>query len=169
MKGSEVICLLVLFAVASTTENIGFLDHIDYVSISDTAVTLLCPMEDGKVDPNNLNNTEFTSYTDQNNGLHFCNRGSEKFYFYTKLKVCKGCVEMGTGLVLTMMIGDILLTAGVILIVYVCAKRKAAPAPPQRAANPRQANAPLPPNPDYQRLNPATRSKDIYAEAKRPY
>ncbi|KAL7849435.1 hypothetical protein SRHO_G00210580 [Serrasalmus rhombeus] len=83
--------------------------------------------------------------------------------------VCVDCVDLDMGWATAIVIGDILVTLGVILIVYLCAKKKAGPAPRQRATPGRQAGAPPPPNPDYQVLNPATRSRDVYAEAVRKH
>ncbi|KAF5896481.1 T-cell surface glycoprotein CD3 epsilon chain, partial [Clarias magur] len=50
--------------------------------------------------------------------------------------------------------GDVLITAGVVLMVYFCARKKGETAAPQRATQARQARGqargPTPPDPDYQ-------------------
>ncbi|XP_053095474.1 T-cell surface glycoprotein CD3 epsilon chain [Pangasianodon hypophthalmus] len=70
-----------------------------------------------------------------------------------------------------MVFGDVVFTLVIVAIVYRCAQKKAGTAAPQRVTQPRQARgqarAPPPPDPDYQPLNQATRSNDLYAQANR--
>ncbi|KAL6471992.1 hypothetical protein MHYP_G00206420 [Metynnis hypsauchen] len=175
MNGRELTCLLLLFAVAVHADDSSF--DTSNLYIDGTTVTLTCPGEspkwtkDGKTpdgEPTE-NALMISNYKDTHNGLYNCTTGDKTYYFYTKLKVCEGCVDLDMGWATMIVIGDILVTLGVILIVYLCAKKKAGPAPRQRATPGRQAGAPPPPNPDYQVLNPATRSRDVYAEAVRKH
>ncbi|XP_007229632.3 T-cell surface glycoprotein CD3 epsilon chain-like [Astyanax mexicanus] len=183
MKGSEVkTWLLLLLAVAQTTTadypedtESGFQTGKEYVTFRDLDVILTCPESDSTEitwGPKNIvgDGTEgiIEDYT-EDESLYYCQKKGDtvKHFFYVKAKVCKGCVEMNKGLVIAAMFGDILFTLGVILVIYACAKKKNSSPAPQRAAHSRQPSAPPPPEPDYQSLNQATRSRDIYAEAGR--
>ncbi|XP_051536065.1 T-cell surface glycoprotein CD3 epsilon chain [Myxocyprinus asiaticus] len=95
-------------------------------------------------------------------GLYTCKSGSTKIHFYLKAKVCENCHELSGLMATGVIFSDLLLTAGVILIVYVCAQKNTSNTN-QRAPNQRSRDAPQPPNPDYARLNPKTVSKDVYA------
>ncbi|KAI4879547.1 hypothetical protein NFI96_030824 [Prochilodus magdalenae] len=182
----QVICLLLLFTDKLTVDGADqppeFDNTTEYVTYKDTTVELECP----GLDPENLlpvtwvKNTEelpektntlvIKDYQDKDNDLYYCTRDKKfKMYFYTKIKVCNGCIEMDMTWTALLMFGDIFITLGVIILVYMCSKKKTGSAPPQRGAKGPQARAPPPPEPDYQRLNQATRSKDLYAEAKRKY
>ncbi|KAI4897703.1 hypothetical protein NFI96_012940 [Prochilodus magdalenae] len=181
MSGREVISLILLFAVARVnSDDPKPFDKDKNVEIDGTTVTLICPEDSAKWEKEGKeaegekteNKLVINKYTDKNNGLYHCvNSDStvskQKYYFYTKLKVCEGCVEMDMSYSLGIVIGDIMITVGVVILIYMCAKKKAGPAPHQRAAHSRQTGAPPPPEPDYQSLNQATRSRDVYAEARR--
>ncbi|XP_017564929.2 T-cell surface glycoprotein CD3 epsilon chain [Pygocentrus nattereri] len=178
MNRRELISLFVLFAGLTLTTADG--DEVNKhetsnLYIDGTTVTLFCPEEPTKWKKDGADlvgtdkNLTISNYKDENNGFYQCGTEKNKYYFYTKLKVCVDCVDLDMGWATAIVIGDILVTLGVILIVYLCAKKKAGPAPRQRATPGRQAGAPPPPNPDYQVLNPATRSRDVYAEAVRKH
>ncbi|XP_072546917.1 T-cell surface glycoprotein CD3 epsilon chain-like [Salminus brasiliensis] len=177
MNGREVTRLLVLFTAALALAEEGIKDGAD-VWIKGYKVTLVCPLDntDGvtwekdKITVSNKSNYEIENYTQNKDGLYSCmnNKKTHTYYFYTSLHVCKGCVELDVTLAMGIMFGDVLITLGVILMVYLCAKRKAAPAsaPPQRAQRRQPSSAP-PSEPAYQALNPGTRGKDVYSDVKR--
>ncbi|KAL7825369.1 hypothetical protein AOLI_G00325760 [Acnodon oligacanthus] len=174
MNGRALTCLLGLFAVAVHADD-GPLGT-SHLSIDGTTVTLTCPGEPTKWEKDRKaleKETEkaliISNYKNEDNGFYQCTTATNQYYFYTQLKVCKDCMDLEAGWATAIVIGDILVTLGVILIVYLCAKKKAGPAPHQRATPGRQAGAPPPPNPDYQVLNPATRNRDVYAEAVRKH
>ncbi|XP_062872601.1 T-cell surface glycoprotein CD3 epsilon chain-like, partial [Trichomycterus rosablanca] len=105
-------------------------------------------------------------YEDQRNGLYHCSYDGTKHYFYIKATVCENCYDLDKTLATGVMIGDVIFTLGVVLIVYLCAQNKAGKAAPQRAKQARsQGKGPAVPEPDYQPLNPGTRSNDVYASA----
>ncbi|KAM9453922.1 T-cell surface glycoprotein CD3 epsilon chain-like [Salvelinus alpinus] len=78
--------------------------------------------------------------------------------------VCENCVELDATLVTGVIVGDLLVTGGVIFIVYSWAQKKSGPAAPQKPTY-RSAGRgpPVVPSPDYEPLSVATRSRDIYA------
>ncbi|XP_072546918.1 T-cell surface glycoprotein CD3 epsilon chain-like [Salminus brasiliensis] len=142
--------------------------------IKGTTVTLQCSgsgkwtwKKDGKAINDSTSDLIINKYTDQDNGLYTCSDDKD-YYIYTNLKVCEGCVELDVTLAMGIVFGDVLITLGVILMVYLCAKRKAAPAsaPPQRAPR-RQPNTAQPSDSTYQELNPETIAKDVYSDVKR--
>lgn len=79
-------------------------------------------------------------------------------------QLCKDCYELNPTVVAGAIIGDLLVTGGVILIVYLRARKKSGPAAPQKPTS-RSAGRgpPVVPSPDYEPLSVATRSSDIYA------
>ncbi|XP_064830514.1 T-cell surface glycoprotein CD3 epsilon chain-like [Oncorhynchus masou masou] len=76
--------------------------------------------------------------------------------------VCENCVELDA--VTGAIVGDLLVTGGVIFIVYSWAQKKSGPAAPQKQTY-RSAGRgpPVVPSPDYEPLSVATCSRDIYA------
>ncbi|XP_053503548.1 T-cell surface glycoprotein CD3 epsilon chain isoform X1 [Ictalurus furcatus] len=177
MKGCQMIYVFFFFTVAITVVA-GQSD----VSISGTTVTLTCPAdqeedvqwykygEDSPVEKGR-NIYSITPYTDKSGGFYYCSYEAESktHHFYIKAKVCEGCVDMDMIVAFGVVFADVMITLGIVAIVYFCAKNKAGTAAPQRATQPRQprgpARGPPPPDPDYQPLNPATRSNDVYAQA----
>ncbi|KAG7322053.1 hypothetical protein KOW79_014911 [Hemibagrus wyckioides] len=156
------------------------------VSFQDRTVTLTCPNVDEdsdlkwKKDGKSINDQKqvtlsLSDYTDKNDGLYSCTSqesAEEKtHYFYIKAKVCDGCVDLDMTLALVVVFADVLLTLVIVLAVYYCTRKNAGTAGPQRPTQARQGRAqargPPPPDPDYQPLNPTTRSGDVYATAHR--
>ncbi|XP_065135996.1 T-cell surface glycoprotein CD3 epsilon chain-like [Paramisgurnus dabryanus] len=133
------------------------------VVFTDTSAILYCP-ETGEVvkwkvkDQSELQQqTELTVEAKDGSvsGTFTCDADGKKHQFYIKSKVCKNCYELNAGLASGVIIGDLLLTGGVILLVYLCTQRK--------SDNTKQRDAPRPPNPDYAPLNPKTQTRDLYA------
>ncbi|KTF93555.1 hypothetical protein cypCar_00032934 [Cyprinus carpio] len=78
-------------------------------------------------------------------------------------QVCENCYELSGLTGWGIMFGDVLITGGVIIIIYFCAARNS-DGPPKKASNPRSVNPPRPPNPDYAALDPKMRSGNaLYA------
>ncbi|XP_070987182.1 T-cell surface glycoprotein CD3 epsilon chain-like [Oncorhynchus clarkii lewisi] len=163
--------LVFLLLIMTTVEGNG------YVSFWRTTVTMTCPgigeWYDGttKMDKNSQNIEE--NYDESKKRVYHCEYqhdhqvGPEKtatYQFYFKGKVCKDCYELNPTLVAGAIIGDLLVTGGVILIVYLRARKKSGPAAPQKPTS-RSAGRgpPVVPSPDYEPLSLATRSRDIYA------
>ncbi|KAM9469638.1 T-cell surface glycoprotein CD3 epsilon chain-like [Clarias gariepinus] len=180
MSGRRLSYVFFFLAVAI----IGVSGEAGSVSFSDTTVTLTCPItatdpekvkwyKNKDIKPDVGTSLTLIDYDDnKDGGLYHCTEDENtKYHFYIKAKVCKGCVDMDMSVAMAMVFGDVLITAGIALMVYFCARRKAETAAPQRATQARQARGqargPTPPDPDYQPLNPATRANDVYAHPQR--
>ncbi|KAL0961575.1 hypothetical protein UPYG_G00355050, partial [Umbra pygmaea] len=64
-------------------------------------------------------------------------------------------------------IGDLLLTGGVILIVFLWAQIRSGPAVPQKPTSHSGGQVPHVPRPEYEPLRHGTRGKDIYATTRK--
>uniref|UniRef100_A0A4W5Q8U6 CD3 gamma/delta subunit Ig-like domain-containing protein n=1 Tax=Hucho hucho TaxID=62062 RepID=A0A4W5Q8U6_9TELE len=142
------------------------------VSFWRTTVTMTCPGEGQWYDGvNQIGETtkDFTeNYVENKKRVYHCvylpEIGGTTYYFYFKGKVCEDCYELNPTLVAWAIVGDLLVTGGVILIVYLMAQKKSGHAAPQKPTS-RSAGRgpPVVPSPDYEPLSAATRSRDIYA------
>ncbi|NP_001117094.1 T-cell surface glycoprotein CD3 epsilon chain isoform 1 precursor [Salmo salar] len=146
------------------------------VSFWRTTVTLTCPDKgdwyDNTIKMNEEESKEIKmDYDESKKNVYQCKYlydqyDTEKttYQFYFKGKVCKDCYELNPTVVAGAIIGDLLVTGGVILIVYLRARKKSGPAAPQKPTS-RSAGRgpPVVPSPDYEPLSVATRSSDIYA------
>ncbi|XP_062408720.1 T-cell surface glycoprotein CD3 epsilon chain-like [Sardina pilchardus] len=125
-----------------------------------------------KIDKRGINETTFTEkYLDSNHDVYSCaaadstDSADPTYKFYIKAKVCENCYELDGSYVAAAICADLLITGGIILLVYAYGQRKSGPAPPKptNARNPTGSGGPPVPNPDYQQLSDFTRSKDTYA------
>lgn len=171
---SHAVLIFLLAGFAATTAQ---MHSTESVLIYGTTVELKCPEGDEEItwqekDKSPTEGQDATyiinGYTDEKDGLYTCESKilNKRYKFYIKAVVCENCYELDMTLAIGVIIGDVLVTLGVVLIVYLCARQKSDTIPPQRATR-QQARGPPVPNPDYQELNPATRSNDIYSHAHR--
>ncbi|XP_029570626.1 T-cell surface glycoprotein CD3 epsilon chain [Salmo trutta] len=149
------------------------------VSFWRTAVTMTCPDQgywyDDTIKVNEDQSKEIVvDYDESKKRVYHCEYPYNQFdtetttyYFYFKGKVCKDCYELNPTVVAGAIIGDLLVTGGVILIVYLRARKKSGPAAPQKPTS-RSAGRgpPVVPSPDYEPLSAATRNRDIYASTQ---
>ncbi|KAL0972753.1 hypothetical protein UPYG_G00194360 [Umbra pygmaea] len=91
--------------------------------------------------------------------------GIINYQFYIKGRGCKNCFEVETALVAGAIVGDLLLTAAVILIVYRWAHKKSGPAAPKKLTTRSRGPAPVVPDSDYEPLRLGSRGTNIYATA----
>ncbi|KAK2881761.1 hypothetical protein Q8A67_019029 [Cirrhinus molitorella] len=144
------------------------------ITIKDNSVMMTCPGgDDGKVIWTK-NNKELEKQTNQTydaeaeqgkgtvEGLFTCQYENTKHVFYLKVKVCEGCYELNGLKAWGIITGDLLLTGGVILIVYLFANKNT-DGTQKRASNSRSLNPPRPPNPDYEALDPKMRNNAVYS------
>ncbi|KAI1893268.1 hypothetical protein AGOR_G00121960 [Albula goreensis] len=90
----------------------------------------------------------------------------ESNYFYVLGKVCENCYELDATLLIGIIVGDLMVTGGIIIFIYNCAQRKAGASPPPSAAGrSTNRNAPSVPDRDYEALNLGTRDNSTYAVA----
>ncbi|NP_001182103.1 T-cell surface glycoprotein CD3 epsilon chain precursor [Oncorhynchus mykiss] len=165
--------LVFLLLIMTTVEGNG------YVSFWRTKVTMTCPGKGewyegtNNLDKNSRSEQIEENYDESKKRVYHCEYQYDPqdypektaiYQFYFKGKVCKDCYELNPTLVAGAIIGDLLVTGGVILIVYLRARKKSGPAAPQKPTS-RSAGRgpPVVPSPDYEPLSLATRSRDIYA------
>ncbi|XP_026137382.1 T-cell surface glycoprotein CD3 epsilon chain isoform X2 [Carassius auratus] len=148
--------------------------------ITDNGVIMTCTGgKDGEVTWNkekvpvaNVNNTIFRVQDDSGTGIvegqYSCEYKENENKniiqtFYINVKVCENCYELSGVMAWGVMIIDLLITGGVILIIYFCSARNS-DSKPKKVSNSRPMNPPRPPNQDYAALDPKMRSGDgLYA------
>ncbi|CAL8337130.1 unnamed protein product [Boreogadus saida] len=163
--GSVLVCLLLSFARSGDTAGVSFWQK---------RFTMTCPDEGAWYkDPGDIkiNQTDHKTleqeYNDMTKGHYHCIYTQEKYHFYVKGKVCDNCYELDPVTVAVVIIADVLLTLGVILVVYVRArKRKSAGAKPKKVSSSGPSGSPDTSSPDYQTLHVNSRS-DPYSTVHR--
>lgn len=154
------------------------------VSISGTRVELTCP-EDPDSEPikwekNGLvlsNNEEehliLDNFSEMKDSGHYtCYRGSpenSRNYLYLKARVCENCMEVDLMALAGIIMGDIVLTLGLLLLVYYWSKNRKAKAKPMtrgvgaggRPGGQNKERPPPVPNPDYEPIRKGQR--DLYS------
>ncbi|CAB1415910.1 unnamed protein product [Pleuronectes platessa] len=111
------------------------------------------------------------SYNSDSKGLYKCVYGElkQEYYFYVKGKACANCIELEAtrlGLAITV---DLAGTIVLMMIIYKCTKKKSSAGSTHASKAPARAGgrAPPVPSPDYEALNPNTRSEDPYSSVNR--
>ncbi|XP_034724052.1 T-cell surface glycoprotein CD3 epsilon chain-like [Etheostoma cragini] len=113
------------------------------------------------------------NYDGNSNDLYYCQfdiegDGSEskkekKYYFYVKGKVCGNCFELESFVVGLAIVVDVLGTAFVMMVIYMCTKKKYSAGLSQASKAPARSAGHAPPNPSpYEQLNHRTRTQDHY-------
>ncbi|XP_056467607.1 T-cell surface glycoprotein CD3 epsilon chain-like [Gadus chalcogrammus] len=162
--GSVLVFLLLSFARSEYTGGVSFWQK---------NFTMTCPKKgdwyktEGDIKINQASETLEQEYNDMTKGHYHCIHNKEKYHFYVKGKVCENCYELDPVTVAVVIIADVLLTLGVILVVYVRArKRKSAGAKPKKVSSSGPSGSPATSSPDYQTLHPNSRS-DPYSTVHR--
>ncbi|XP_058866052.1 T-cell surface glycoprotein CD3 epsilon chain-like [Acipenser ruthenus] len=186
MKKAASLLLALFIAVCSDlVSSEGGDDHSTAqgsVDVSGTSVTLTCPLTStdtgsttwkyNKTEMKADENVElqgdqmtFKTYSSANNGLYKCTAAAEPekhYYFYVKARVCESCVEVEVVPMIGIIFADLLVTAGVAILVYYWAQnRKGASAMAPAARPGRQNRAPPVPNPDYEPIR--TGNREVYS------
>ncbi|XP_062328888.1 T-cell surface glycoprotein CD3 epsilon chain-like [Osmerus eperlanus] len=141
-----------------------------------SSFTLTCP--EGYFHNRTVEQYYQSSYSESDKDTHYCiSEKDEKgvktyYYFYIQATVCENCFELDSSLVAGAIGMDLLLTGGIMMIIYLCAHKKTSGGTPSKSvpakAPPRSGGrAPPVPATDYEMLNPQTRNKDIYAGVQR--
>ncbi|XP_027136071.1 T-cell surface glycoprotein CD3 epsilon chain [Larimichthys crocea] len=115
------------------------------------------------------NTTLTITYGNDKKGLYYCEYDSDKkYYFFVQGKVCENCFELNAALFGVVIVMDVALTAVVMIIIFMCTKKKnpaglahppKTPARPERRGPPGQSS-------EYEQLN-HTRSQDTYSIVNR--
>ncbi|XP_067326974.1 T-cell surface glycoprotein CD3 epsilon chain [Anolis sagrei] len=131
-------------------------------------VTLTCPKEGAKFrrrnqeHPNPLTLTEESDLRSLESGEEFTCESSKIFL---QAKVCEDCVELGLGLLAGIIVSDLLLTLGVLCLVYFCCKdrknRFRGGDTQEKPSGPKADRPPPVPNPDYEPIRKGQR--EVYA------
>ncbi|GLD65634.1 T-cell surface glycoprotein CD3 epsilon chain [Lates japonicus] len=170
MGVQAVLAILVLF-IATVKAQEGS------VSFWKEEFTMICPgngdwYKDNKKVSNSSEKMTQT-YNTNTRGHYHCvydNEGTENTYhFFVKGKVCEKCFELDPTVFAMVIVMDVLMTSIVMMIIYNCTKKKssAAPTQPPRAPARPAGRGPPVPSPDYEHLNPNTRSQDTYSVVNR--
>ncbi|XP_044279634.1 T-cell surface glycoprotein CD3 epsilon chain [Varanus komodoensis] len=145
------------------------------VDISGKSVTLICPLKESSWEQQkSTNGKHFTIEEDKlleiEKGKEYTCKGSEGTRrIFLKAKVCADCVELGMGLVAGIVAADLLITLGVLLLVYYCRRSRAASlgggaargGARGRPRGPKADRPPPVPNPDYEPIRKGQR--EVYA------
>ncbi|XP_075579401.1 T-cell surface glycoprotein CD3 epsilon chain [Pelecanus crispus] len=141
------------------------------VEISGTTVTITCPLSEDKVTwQQNGKNLEFNEakYIIENHDSSpvnlSCSSGGEKHEMYLNARVCANCEELDALAVTGIITADLLITFGVLILVYYFSKdRKGRPSTGAggRPRGQKMQRPPPVPNPDYEPIRKGQR--EVYA------
>ncbi|NWS06870.1 CD3E protein, partial [Motacilla alba] len=158
---------LLLCAVGTTAQQGKFL-----VEISGTTVTITCPIEDdeniqwhlaGKTQDTKERKLIIKDHDSTPANLS-CSLGKEKHQLYLNAKVCATCEELDALTVAGIITADLLITLGVLILVYYFSKGRkgrASSAGDSRPRGQKMQRPPPVPNPDYEPIRKGQR--EVYA------
>ncbi|NXR65692.1 CD3E protein, partial [Rhadina sibilatrix] len=157
---------LLLCAVGTTAQQGEFL-----VEISGTTVTITCPFEGEGIQWAWSGRTEVTNERkliirdhDSTPANLSCSLGKENRQLYLNARVCANCEELDALTVAGIMAADLLITLGVLILVYYCSKGRrgrASGAGDSRPRGQKMQRPPPVPNPDYEPIRKGQR--EVYA------
>ncbi|XP_009570064.1 T-cell surface glycoprotein CD3 epsilon chain isoform X2 [Cuculus canorus] len=139
------------------------------LEISGTTVTITCPLTEGSI-VWDLGGTKPASnerkYVIENHDSSptnvACSSGSKKYQMYLNARVCTNCEELDALTVTGIIIADILITFGVLILVYYFSKdRKGRAGAGGRQRGQKMQRPPPVPNPDYEPIRKGQR--EVYA------
>lgn len=146
------------------------------VVISKTKVTITCPFESDpgikwekekvmKADQDGKQDYVIEEYDGSKvEGLYTCTSGGNSARLYLKAKVCRNCEELDVLTVAGVIIADLLITLGVLILVYYFSKNRKGRVGGSAGVHPRgpkMVRPPPVPNPDYEPIRKGQR--DVYA------
>ncbi|XP_072885608.1 T-cell surface glycoprotein CD3 epsilon chain-like [Hemitrygon akajei] len=118
------------------------------VSIGVDSVILMCPMQKNikwfkkeqtkfkTIDRMTEQEYKIENFGEKDNGEYHCADDSTNYYFYIRAKICADCIELGTGMVIGIICGDLAFTLMVAGLVYWFAKRRGPSAKDFRSLDP---------------------------------
>ncbi|XP_057897310.1 T-cell surface glycoprotein CD3 epsilon chain [Melospiza georgiana] len=164
---------LLLCAVGTTAQQDEELEEEFLVEISGTTVTITCPLGE---DDDNIQ-WELSGKTQDTKERKFiikdhdsspanlsCSLGNAKHQLYLNAKVCATCEELDALMVAGIITADLLITLGVLILVYYFSKGRkgrASSAGDSRPRGPKMQRPPPVPNPDYEPIRKGQR--EVYA------
>uniref|UniRef100_A0A8D0GFI9 T-cell surface glycoprotein CD3 epsilon chain n=1 Tax=Sphenodon punctatus TaxID=8508 RepID=A0A8D0GFI9_SPHPU len=148
------------------------------VRISWTTVTLTCPTDDDNTTPITWTKGkqqqptkeavyEITNYESSHNDEYTCTNGRFPGVLHLKVKVCENCIELDLWAVAGIVVADLLITLGILFLVYYWSKSRQASGgrePAGAGGRPRGQKMERPPpvpNPDYEPIRKGQR--EVYA------
>ncbi|NWI64221.1 CD3E protein, partial [Todus mexicanus] len=142
------------------------------VEISGTTVTITCPLAEENINwevtgTNPKSRSSERKYVIENHASSpanvSCSSGAKKYEMYLNAKVCANCQELDAWTVTGIIAGDLLITFGVLILVYYFSKdRKGrASAAGSRPRGQKMQRPPPVPNPDYEPIRKGQR--EVYA------
>ncbi|XP_053861351.1 T-cell surface glycoprotein CD3 epsilon chain [Malaclemys terrapin pileata] len=171
-----VLGLLLCAADTMAQENTFRLEDNQFeVVISKTRVTLTCPLpvvsgssitwwKDGK----ELKDGQFYVFeayeSPKDDGDYMCKSGTDFATLHLKAKVCRNCEELDVLTVAGIIIADLLITLGVLILVYYFSKNRKGRVGGSAGVHPKgqkMVRPPPVPNPDYEPIRKGQR--DLYA------
>uniref|UniRef100_A0A8C3X6N5 CD3e molecule n=1 Tax=Cyanoderma ruficeps TaxID=181631 RepID=A0A8C3X6N5_9PASS len=162
---------LLLCAVDTTAQQDEELEGEFLVEISGTTVTVTCPFEDdgvqwalnGKTDDTQERKLIIREHDSKAANLS-CSLGNKKRELYLNARVCANCEELDALTVAGIIAADLLITLGVLILVYYFSKGRkgrASSAGDSRPRGQKMQRPPPVPNPDYEPIRKGQR--EVYA------
>ncbi|XP_041269818.1 T-cell surface glycoprotein CD3 epsilon chain [Onychostruthus taczanowskii] len=162
---------LLLCAVGTTAQQDEELEGEFLVEISGTTVTITCPLEDEDIRWDLFGKTQDTKERkfiikdhDSTPANLSCSLGNKKHQLYLNAKVCATCEELDALTVAGIITADLLITLGVLILVYYFSKGRkgrASAAGDSRPRGQKMQRPPPVPNPDYEPIRKGQR--EVYA------
>ncbi|NXN30075.1 CD3E protein, partial [Nycticryphes semicollaris] len=141
------------------------------VEISGTTVTITCPFTEGDIAWESTGtkpeHNERKYVIDNHNSSPVnvsCSSGGKKQHLYLNARVCTNCEEVDTLAVIGIITADLLITFGVLILVYYFSKDRKGKASASAGSRPRGQKLQRPPpvpNPDYEPIRKGQR--EVYA------
>ncbi|NXT45407.1 CD3E protein, partial [Pelecanoides urinatrix] len=141
------------------------------VEISGTTVTITCPLTEGNVvwdspgrKPGSNERKYVIEHHDSSPANVSCSSGGEKHEMYLNARVCTNCEELDALAVAGIITADLLITFGVLILVYYFSKDRKGRASAGAGSRPRGQKMQRPPpvpNPDYEPIRKGQR--EVYA------
>ncbi|NXU50715.1 CD3E protein, partial [Turnix velox] len=141
------------------------------VEISGTTVTITCPLNDESItwtstgEKPETNDRRYTIDNHDSSPANIsCSAGQKVYHMYLNAKVCANCEELDALAVTGIITADLLITFGVLILVYYFNKGKKGRPSPSAGSRPRGQKVQRPPpvpNPDYEPIRKGQR--EVYA------
>ncbi|NXJ69014.1 CD3E protein, partial [Rostratula benghalensis] len=141
------------------------------VEISGTTVTITCPLTAGNIawkstvtKPEDNKKTYVIENHNSSPVNVSCSSGAKQYYLYLNARVCTNCEEVDTLAVIGIITADLLITFGVLILVYYFSKDRKGKSSTGAGSRPRGQKLQRPPpvpNPDYEPIRKGQR--EVYA------
>ncbi|KAF1417920.1 T-cell surface glycoprotein CD3 epsilon chain, partial [Spheniscus humboldti] len=144
------------------------------VEISGTTVTITCPLTESNINWNiagtkvDSNERKYVIENHNSSPINVsCSSSNKKYDMYLNARVCANCEELDALAVTGIITADLLITLGVLILVYYFSKDRKGKASASAGSRPRGQKMQRPPpvpNPDYEPIRKGQR--EVYAGLK---